>query len=432
MNSLNKVKKAHDDNDDKMKKAGASVGQLKFANQQLTVQFSQFVSGIATGQPILMTLIQQGHQVADVMWASGISMKEMAQGAVKMLGSAFSLLLTPVGAAITAFVAVAGAITAVGVAAESAYARVGKLQQGMAGVRDNFGEMAAEADEAAKILAKTTSLTTDEARGITAALGKQMDFTGRKDDMIAFAKDIQKLALGLGEDIPAATKRFTDALELPSKGAEALIGRLKGIDGALVDNLKRMEASGDYAGAFTKLMEAERAALDKVQSATTDLQKAHERLAKAFTVAGEGGKSFMEQLGDPVVRTLATIERAIAAVVEKLVEYNNEVAKQGGPTLGEFLMRGVSPMLPGGLPASIASEGIGGQKNRAATMSAANGGSVTLTTRSGVSYTVRKDLAPQFQGLVNDLEDAGVNISKISSTRPGATYEDRIGQSARE
>jgi hypothetical protein len=421
---INNTGKSHEELDQKVKNGTASVGQMKFATQQLTVQMSQFFSGIATGQPFMITLIQQGHQVADVMWASGISMKEMAGGALKMIGSGFALLVTPIGAAIAAFAAVAGAITAVGIAAESSMARVGRLEQSLSGSRVDYKEMATEAEEAAKILARTTSLSTEDARTASNALVKAMDFKGNRTDIVALAQDIEKLSLALGEDIPAASKRFAESMTSPSKAAEALIGRLDGFDTKLVESIHDLELAGKINDAFTLYLTRQRAALENTTKSVTDFERAGERLNKAFTVAGQGGKSFMEQMGSPVVRILGTIENAIAAVVEKLRDYNNEVAKRGGPTLGEFVTRGISPLFPGGLPASLYTSGIGGTGNRStSTLSsrATPDEMVTLRTRSGVDYTVRKDLAPAFEGFVKDLEDTGYRIIEMSSYRPYAT-----------
>jgi hypothetical protein len=412
VNSLSKVKKGHDDLEETQVKGVASAGQMKFANQQLTVQMSQMFSGIATGQPILITLIQQGHQIADVMWASGISVKQMAASVASMAAAVPPWIYVVVTAT--------AAITALAVSAESANLRLGRLQLSMRGLRDDFGAMAINADDAAKILAKTTTLSTDAAREITGALGKVMDFHGSRDDMIAFGKDILGLANILGETIPQATKRFTDSMELPSKGAADLIGRVKGIDEALVDQLKSMEASGKYAEAFTLLLQKERDATQGAIDPVTNLGKAHRDLMNALTGAAQATKSLFEQMGQPIITALAAVERAIAAAINKLREWNEEVAKKGGPTLGEFLLRGISPMLPGGLITSYAGAGLGGTGGR--TTPDANN-MVTISAPGGAQFTVRADLAPAFQGLVNELEASGylINLNDVSSYRPGAT-----------
>jgi trimeric autotransporter adhesin len=415
VDALNKGAKAHEDLDDKVKSGTASAGQLKFATQQLTVQMSQMFSGIATGQPIFITLIQQGHQIADVMWATGTSVKQLTTAVIGMAAA--------VPAWVYVLVAAGAAITAVAVASESANLRLGRLQLSMRGLRDDFGSMAINADNAAKILAKTTTLSTDAAREITGALGKVMDFHGSRDDMVAFGKDILALSNILGETVPQATKRFTEALELPSKGAADLIGKVKGIDEALVDQLKSMEASGKYGEAFNLLLQKERDAAQGALKPLSDLDAAHRRLSEAFTAAGQNNKSFLEQMGEPFVRALKTIENAIAAVVEKFRQWNEEAYKAGAPTLGEFLLRGVSPMLPGGLVTSYTSSGVGGTGGRAPGAAAGANGMVTISAPGGAQFTVRADLAPAFQGLINDLESSGylINPNDVSSYRPGAT-----------
>ena len=79
-----------------------SAGASAFALRQLGVQTMQAVSSIAAGQPVMMTMIQQGHQVADVAISTGTGFGILGTAARMVAGA----LLSPIGAA----VAVGGAL----------------------------------------------------------------------------------------------------------------------------------------------------------------------------------------------------------------------------------------------------------------------------------------------------------------------------------
>ena len=75
---------------------GVSAGANAFALWQLGVQTMQAMSSIAAGQPVMTTMIQQGHQVADVAMSTGTGFGVLGTAARRVAGA----LLSPIGAAV--------------------------------------------------------------------------------------------------------------------------------------------------------------------------------------------------------------------------------------------------------------------------------------------------------------------------------------------
>ena len=86
--------------------AGVSAGNAAFAMRQLGVQSMQAASSIASGQPIFTTLVQQGHQVVDVMLSTGTGFGIVGQAAKSVAAA----LLTPTAAAVAIGVAFAAVV----------------------------------------------------------------------------------------------------------------------------------------------------------------------------------------------------------------------------------------------------------------------------------------------------------------------------------
>ncbi len=85
--------------------ATTSAGAQAFALRQLGVQSVQAISGIASGQPVLTTFVQQGHQVLDVALSTGSGF-ELLGAAAKAVGAA---VFSPIGAMV-AFGAAIGTV----------------------------------------------------------------------------------------------------------------------------------------------------------------------------------------------------------------------------------------------------------------------------------------------------------------------------------
>ena len=232
--------------------------------------------------------------------------------------------------------------------------------------------MSDAADHAARSLAATSTLTTAQARaGINAIYGNA-NFQGTeqqaKDTALAFAQ----LSKALQETAPNWT-RLQEAMTDPAALMQKLLDQnhLVGLTDEFVRHIKTLQETGQGYKATAEAIDFITTAVSHVKDNETPLEKALHDLSQAFTRTGQDGKSFAESLGEPITRMAATVVSALASIISKLDEMNAKVKASGGPSLGEFILRGISPMLPFGLP----SQYLGGSS----APSASSAGSASIT-----------------------------------------------------
>ena len=307
----------------------ASHGSMTFAARQLEVQMTQLVSGIATGQPVFMSLVQQGHQVADVMVNQGVS--------VKALGGYLAGLISPMVAAVAGAAAVVTGLGYLGYAAETNERQMLSLQTALRATRDDFTTMASEANAAARAVAATSGFSLSDSRSAAQTISAVPNFTGNQQQLQALIAESGDLAAVLGVSLPAAAQKFAAAIQDPAKTAQDwATSHSFGMTQALADQIKQMADSGDKAAAFAKELDIVKAATaGAADQSKTGLQKALEDLGKAFTAAGSDGKSFADVLGKGVQNVAITaVEqlREIVDLMEKARDLSNARSLPGAPT----------------------------------------------------------------------------------------------------
>jgi hypothetical protein len=347
------VGKGHVDLKKSVDEGTASVGQMKFANQQLTVQFSQMVSGIATGQPILMTLIQQGHQVADVMWASGISMKEMAGGALKILQGAFAALTSPIGLLVTGITAVIGTMAALSVSAESQNRSFNELKVTLSATRGDYAAVADGIEKDSRRIAASLGLSRDEATKTMGAIAALPLPAGLNSSLEDLTRTAANLGTVLGTGLAGGLKDVTAALQDPTKAAMAFAntaGGLRTLSGALLRNISDLQAAGDKVGATNVLLLAMKQASELAEAeGLTPLQKAMKALNEEFVKGSTNGKNFFKDLGEGIntaVVGAVTALKDLVATINKLYELADKLPK-GTVGAAASLIPGVGPLIAG-------------------------------------------------------------------------------------
>lgn len=290
---------------------GHAGGQAAFAQRQFNVQMVQLASSIQGGQPIMLALVQQLHQVFDVALATGTGFEVVG----KAIKSAFGALANPT---ILAAAAVAG-LGALGLAAETSARRMGTLRNQLGGVRDDAAGAAQMADDAARHLAATTSLGTNEARAAAGTILGAREFQGDQTQIEALIVAAQKLSIRLGEDLPASAERMKKGLMDPAAFAQEMADKqLKGLDQALVNEVKRLQEAGDKARAFDLVLHAVQGAVADAKENLTPLQEALQKLAQAFTSSWQGGRSFADVLGTSVTGVVTGAINKITELVETI------------------------------------------------------------------------------------------------------------------
>lgn len=123
-----------------LREATPAAAGMSYEMRQLSIQASQAISGIATGQPVMMVLMQQGHQVADSMLAGGKGFSGLgsaAKTAFSAIGGWPTVAIAGLAAGIAVVVSRASDLTAqsrelsttIGAIGRSSELSTGQLQQ---------------------------------------------------------------------------------------------------------------------------------------------------------------------------------------------------------------------------------------------------------------------------------------------------------------
>jgi hypothetical protein len=290
---------------------GHAGGQAAFAQRQFNVQMVQLFSSIQGGQPIMLALVQQLHQVFDVALATGTGFEVVG----KAIKTAFGFLFSQIGL----IVAAAAGLAALGIAAEISTRRLATMRNQLGGVRDDAAGSVQMAEAAARHLAATTSLGTNEARKAGGTILGAREFQGDQAQLEALVVAAQKLSLRLGEDLPASAERLKKGLQDPVALAKELADHgLKGMDQALVNAATRLQEAGKKAEAFDLVFHALQANVSGVTTSLSPLDEALKKLAQSFTSSWQGGKSFADVLGTAVTGVAA-------GAIDKITELVNTI-----------------------------------------------------------------------------------------------------------
>jgi soluble lytic murein transglycosylase-like protein len=313
-----------------------SGGQLQFAMRQLGVQAIQTFQGFATGQPVFMTLIQQGHQVADVMLAAGIGIRQLGSAiaafAARVLASPITLPLIGVTAAIAA-------VVELGVHAENTARRIENMANQLRATRTDAEAAAQDIEAAARHLASTTSLGTPEARDIGQTIAP--NFRGSQADlerMIKLGADLNAVFKGAGE----GAKTLSEAMKEPAKVAKQLAdAEFPGMSQALAEQVRLQELAGNKAGAFKEVLRVlEQQAAGVKDRGMTPLQKAVADLDKTLTAGSQNGRTYAETLGDRIAAAAAKAVSALDGLIRTFQRLDDAVGGPGARAIQESLRGG--------------------------------------------------------------------------------------------
>jgi Transglycosylase SLT domain len=307
---LNQVADAH-------KNIGTQAYYNKFATQQATVQFAQFVSQISTGQPFLLALIQQGHQLFDVAMVTGTGFGTLAN-AVK---SAFSTVMGwaaahPIIAVITALGAATVAFAAAGELAER---RLMDLRNSLAATRQSYADLATQTDAAARVAARTVpGVDFADASKAGTSIAGSINWGGTQAQLVELITVAQRAAVMLGQTLPEQAKFLAEALEQPGKAAQELADKhLFGMNQAMAESVARTEALNGKGAAFGQLVDTMSHGTQAVTQNITPLSKALHDLGALLSTGFEPAKSQFRQIGEWIAQGLAIGVEAIVYIGTK-------------------------------------------------------------------------------------------------------------------
>lgn len=291
--------------------AAHQTGNVSMSLRNLGIQSIDVFQQLATGAPVMTTLIQQGSQVGQVMATSGVSFKQLAGAAVSAI------------AAINPFVLAASAATLVlggfVVASEVTTKRLIDIQMQLRRTRDDYISLAKEVRTASIALPRETTLGSTESRQAAMIIAGAKEFSGSAAAIKDMVKASADLARVMGQELPEAAKTLAVAMREPGAAAKRLADDdFPGMSQALAYSIKMQAESGEKAAAFARYMEVVRAQTRGASDDMTPLGRAFADLVRKITPAIDATVSFASTIGTVMVKGITTTIDAIGWLIEKL------------------------------------------------------------------------------------------------------------------
>jgi hypothetical protein len=313
--------------------AGSQAYYQKFATQQAGVQMIQFASQVASGQPVMLSLIQQFHQIIDVMMVTGTGLGALAAALKNMFVDTLGWIgRNPLVAAITA----AGAALAyLSYSSEQWLRRQTDVRAALSATRTDYAEMADAVLAASRDVSHATALTQQEAAGVAQAFAAMPGIAG--SSLTGLTTMVAGLARVMGTDLPTATKLAQEALRDPAKAALEMASAdkpLASMNAVLLDTILHLQQTGKVAEASRLVMEAlnKTAATSKEQ--ITPLQKAWEELGQAIHGAADSSKGAWQEIGEAINQGIAlavsNLARLIQGIKDLTQAWSDWLLKHGG------------------------------------------------------------------------------------------------------
>ncbi len=289
-----------------------SADKASLAMRSLGIQSFDVFSQLSSGAPVMTIFVQQGAQVAQVAAAQGVGFGSFAAGIRSAVGA--------INPYIAGAVLAVGALTALGIAAETSARRMEALQNNLRGTRTDYAAMASTAEAAAKHLAATTTIGTSDARAATGVIAAAPQFQGTQAQLEALVRTAEDMHITLGETLPDAARLLAKAMGDPAAVIQDMTDRrLKGFNQQLADAARLQQQAGDKAGAFSTFLNAMRVSTAGAAENLTPFQEAVRDLELVFTRTGQSGQSFAAELGTPIVQAAADALNAIRGLIEAVI-----------------------------------------------------------------------------------------------------------------
>ena len=256
-----------------------TTNQSSAAMRQLAIQGVQTASSLASGMPVTTTLVQQGHQVVDIMLAQGQGMGLLGAAARGVA----SALLSPIG--VTVALGAAMAATVAHAAALEAEARA--LSIGLRAVgRD--GELAASGLQAYVRVLQQGGIGRADASAIVGGLSRNPGLSAAGIGQVAGLT--ADTATALGSDPQAAAKLLGAAASGSYSAIKQLDDELNILTADERLSIRTMLEHGDRVDAVGKVMDSLK---QRVQGLNKD---ALSPMAMAFRDLGNGWDDFVEKV----------------------------------------------------------------------------------------------------------------------------------------
>ncbi|WP_086656571.1 phage tail length tape measure family protein, partial [Acetobacter persici] len=281
-------------------KGGSLVKLKSYQVGQLADEAHKFFDQIMAGGSAMQAAFYQVPNMVQVMGGFG--------SAVQRVGS---FIMGPAGL-VAAGAAGGLALFEMGKYAESEAEKLARLSQQLRATRTDASSMADTVTSVSKSLSDQPGWTDETARTAATSIGSTYNFKGT-------SADIQSIA-GMARDIGAVFGSLEDglkavktAMEDPTAEIEALYKQhLPGVDQALVEQVKSLQAAGRQGDAYAlvmgKLTEATKGAHEQ---SLTPFQEAMERLGKVTSPLVQGIEDLVLALGTKLLNVITSIVSAL-------------------------------------------------------------------------------------------------------------------------
>lgn len=313
-----------------------------------------------------------------------------------------------------------GFLTAAG---NNSIGMMNQLKIALQGNHENFAQLAADVESAARVIAGTTRLTLDEAVSGIKTITQNRYFDGAKADMVDLSKLAINLAASLGKDASEGFSLLNEAMLNPLETAKKLSGNFsRELSPAFIDQL---EKTVGLTNQFYKLRDALTAATgDNARQSMSPIRDAWVDLGNAFSSGTNGWKPFEEFLAN----TFATSIRMVAGEVRGLGDAFSTMGGQlkgaweNAKSLWEFLQK---------TPKQTAAESQQAieQANQQGMPARGSGYSVDswTTSQNQAAQTITNVLASEFQAtesqiiatIANGFRETGLTASKLITDSNG-------------
>ena len=312
----------------------------------MSTQWIDVVQQLASGQNPIQVILQQGGQILQIAAMTDVSFKKIGIAIAGWAASATGLT-TIIGGSLVA------ALGAFALVTEKHNRALLESQRTISLTHESYAQLGADAEMAAKAIARTTSASVSDARATTTAIAASANWAGTAQQLQRVGTVAVELDQRLGKAGEGA-KLLSDALENPAKVAEDLATKhFPGFNQELARTIERMQNSGEKGTAFGRVLALLQGEADKTAGKfKTPLQEALEALGKSFTNLGDSVKGLSETVGTFVIDKLADGIKTLTGYIESIKQlfesikqiyqqiidlYNRLPIPKGFPSLGETL-----------------------------------------------------------------------------------------------
>ncbi|WP_207553557.1 phage tail length tape measure family protein [Pseudoroseomonas deserti] len=279
--------------------------------RRLAPQINDVVVSLYGGMPPLQVLVQQGGQITDIF------------GGVKATFAAVVGAINPMVAGVTA---IAVALGAAAIAAETMDRRTRELQNRLQAYRTDAAVVAPMIDPLARTVSRTSGASVGETRDAALTLAQTRGFN--LDDMEKALRLAQDMRVAMGTDLATAVGSLSSAYKDASAAAQGFADQgMRGFNGALVRQLELLELAGRGTEATRIVLERLKQATAGADDNLTDLERAWRGLAKSSGEAWDAIRPGVELIGGALISALAHAISMISGLVSGILSIPDALAQ---------------------------------------------------------------------------------------------------------